>query len=117
MTTSGATWAPNRVSVSGNNRTHMIRVPANDRFELRIADGAANPYLLQAAVLSAGLRGMEKKVSPEKYYFDTKVNMYKIPDGAKEVQSLPTLRANLLDALRDLEADPDASAMLGSTFI
>ena len=57
MTTSGATWAPNRVSFSGNNRTHMVRVPEGDRFELRLADGAANPYLLQAAVrVYAGIR-------------------------------------------------------------
>ena len=45
----GATWSPNTISYTGNNRTHMIRIPDIDRFELRLADGAANPYLLQAA--------------------------------------------------------------------
>ena len=45
-TTSGATWAPNTISYTGNNRTHMIRIPDAGRFELRLADGAANPYLL-----------------------------------------------------------------------
>ncbi|CAK9111647.1 unnamed protein product [Durusdinium trenchii] len=39
-TASGYTWSPNRVSWSGNNRSHMVRVPDNDRFELRLADGA-----------------------------------------------------------------------------
>ena len=53
-TLSGATWAPNAVTYAGNNRTHMIRIPDAGRFELRLADGAANPYLLQAAVLAAG---------------------------------------------------------------
>ena len=37
----------------GNNRTHMIRVPDPGRFELRLMDGSANPYLLQAGVLAA----------------------------------------------------------------
>ncbi len=57
-TASGATWSPNTVSYTGNNRTHMIRIPDVDRFELRLADGSANPYLLQAAILAAGLDGI-----------------------------------------------------------
>ena len=48
-TLSGATWSPNTVTYTGNNRTHMIRIPDAGRFEFRLADGAANPYLLQAA--------------------------------------------------------------------
>ena len=54
-TTSGATWSPNTVTYGGNNRTHMIRIPEAGRFEFRLADGAANPYLMQAAILAAGL--------------------------------------------------------------
>jgi len=45
-TVSGATWAPNTVTWTGNNRTHMVRVPGPGRFELRLPDGAANPYLM-----------------------------------------------------------------------
>ena len=52
-TVSGATWAPNSVTWTGNNRTHMVRVPGPGRFELRLPDGAANPYLLQAAIVAA----------------------------------------------------------------
>ena len=55
-TLSGASWAPNTVTYTGNNRTHMIRIPDAGRFEFRLADGAANPYAMQAAVLTAGLR-------------------------------------------------------------
>src|SRR5262245_29166410 len=44
-TLSGATWSPNTITYAGNNRTHMIRIPDSGRFELRLADGAANPYL------------------------------------------------------------------------
>src|SRR5690606_23066244 len=58
-TSSGATWSPNAVTYSGNNRTHMIRVPEAGRFELRLMDGAANPYLMQAAILAAGLDGID----------------------------------------------------------
>ena len=45
-TLSGATWSPNTITFGGNNRTHMVRVPDEGRIELRLADGAANPYLL-----------------------------------------------------------------------
>ena len=44
-TLSGATWSPNTVTYTGNNRTHMIRIPDAGRFEFRLADGAANPYM------------------------------------------------------------------------
>jgi glutamine synthetase len=63
-TLSGATWAPNAVTSAGNNRTHMIRIPEPGRFELRLADGAANPYLLQAAVLATGLDGIKNNRDP-----------------------------------------------------
>ena len=57
----GATWSPNTVTYSGNNRTHMIRIPEANRFEFRLPDGAANPYLLQAAHL-----GRRSRRHPEK---------------------------------------------------
>lgn len=63
-TASGASWSPNVISYTGNNRTHMVRIPDNDRFELRLADGATNPYLLPASVLAAGLHGMEQEGDP-----------------------------------------------------
>ncbi|HMJ09955.1 MAG TPA: type III glutamate--ammonia ligase, partial [Polyangiaceae bacterium] len=63
-TSSGATWSPNTISYSGNNRTHMIRIPDVDRFELRLPDGSANPYLLQAGVIAAGLDGIATRKEP-----------------------------------------------------
>ncbi|MDU6494086.1 type III glutamate--ammonia ligase, partial [Bradyrhizobium sp.] len=63
-TTSGATWAPNSVTYSGNNRTHLIRIPEAGRFEVRLAVGAANPYLLQAGLLAAGLDGIANDRDP-----------------------------------------------------
>ena len=63
-TISGATWSPSSVTYSGNNRTHLIRIPEAGRFEIRLADGAANPYLLQAGILAAGLVGIANERHP-----------------------------------------------------
>ena len=111
VTLSGATWAPNTITYSGNNRTHMIRIPEPGRFELRLADGAANPYLLQAAVLVAGLDGIRNKRDPGKR---CDFNMYTEGHKAKGARTLPL---NLLDALRALEKSPVLAAGLGKEFL
>jgi glutamine synthetase type III len=97
VTASGATWSPNTVTYTGNNRTHMIRIPDAGRFELRLSDGAANPYLLQAAILAAGLDGMRNKRDPGKRM---DFNMYTEGHRADGAKKLPL---NLLDALRALQ--------------
>ena len=97
VTTSGATWSPNTVTYSGNNRTHMIRIPDEGRFELRLMDGASNPYLLQAGVAAAGLDGAANKRDPGKRL---DINMYEDGHRLKNVKRLPL---NLLDALRLME--------------
>ena len=96
-TLSGATWSPSSVSYTGNNRTHMIRIPDAGRFELRLADGAANPYLLQAAILAAGLDGMRNERDPGARL---DINMY---THGHTVENVKTLPLNLLDAMRALE--------------
>ncbi|MGR3485378.1 MAG: type III glutamate--ammonia ligase [Paracoccaceae bacterium] len=107
VTASGATWAPNTVTWTGNNRTHMVRVPGPGRFELRLPDGAANPYLLQAAIIAAGLSGMEADADPGPRRDN---DMYADPGAASDAQRLPL---NLLDALRALDADAAFKAALG----
>jgi len=97
VTLSGATWSPNTVSYTGNNRTHMIRIPDAGRFEFRLADGAANPYLLPAAVLAAGLDGLRNGRDPGQRL---DINMYTEGHKAAGAKKLPL---NLLDALRALE--------------
>jgi glutamine synthetase len=94
MTASGATWSPNTATYTGNNRTHMIRIPAAGRFEIRLADGAANPYLMQAAILAAGLDGIDHKRDPGTRL---DINMYTEGHTVKDARRLPL---NLLDALR-----------------
>ncbi len=98
-TTSGATWAPNTITWTGNNRTHMVRVPGPGRFELRLPDGAANPYLLQAVVIAAGLNGLENKSDPGRRH---DIDMYAEGHLVKDAPRLPL---NLLDALRAYDGD------------
>jgi glutamate---methylamine ligase len=109
-TTSGATWSPNTVTYSGNNRTHMIRIPEGGRFELRLADGAANPYLLQAALLAAGLDGIEQERDPGRRL---DIDMYAEGHKVTDAKRLPL---NLLDALRAFEDSTFVRARLGEGF-
>ena len=109
-TSSGATWAPNTATWSGNNRTHMVRVPGPGRFELRLPDGAANPYLLQAAIIAAGIDGVINKINPGKRL---DIDMYK--DGHK-VENATQLPLNLLDALRVFDSNTILKESLGNDF-
>ena len=98
-TKSGATWSPSSISYTGNNRTHMIRVPDPGRFELRLMDGSANPYLLQAGVLAAGINGIRKRVNPGKPLF---CNMY---TDHEKYPNLPKLPNTLEDSLEMLNSN------------
>lgn len=109
-TTSGATWAPNSVTWTGNNRTHMVRVPGPGRFELRLPDGAANPYLLQAVIIAAGLSGLKSKADPgPRHDIDMYAEGYKVKDA-------PKLPLNLLDAIRNYDADEELKVAMGEDF-
>jgi len=109
-TMSGATWAPNSVTWTGNNRTHMVRVPGPGRFELRLADGATNPYLLQAVIIAAGLSGVRSKADPGKRY---DIDMYA---QGHTVRGAPKLPLNMLDALRAYDRDKGLKAAMGKEF-
>ena len=111
VTSSGATWAPNSITYSGNNRTHMVRIPDPGRFEIRLMDGATNPYLLQAAVVASGLDGVTNKRDPGKR---VDLNMYTEQHKLKKVRKLP---ANLLDAIRLLDASKVARKAFGDELI
>jgi glutamine synthetase len=109
-TVSGATWSPNTVTWTGNNRTHMVRVPGKGRFELRLADGAVNPYLLQAVVIAVGLSGIAAKADPGKRL---DIDMYALGHTVKDAPRLPL---NLLDAVRAFDKDELLKEALGSEF-
>ena len=110
-TKSGATWSPSSISYTGNNRTHMIRIPDKGRFELRLMDGAANPYLLQAGILAAGLEGLDKKINPGKPLF---CNMY---TDHKKYPKLPKLPNDINQALLMLQKSKSLSDAFGSDVI
>lgn len=109
VTASGSTWSPNTISYGGNNRTHMVRIPDSERLEVRLADGAANPYLLPAAILAAGLDGIETRADPGARL---DIDMY-VEGHSVEAPKLPL---NLLDAARAFEADHTLGAALGAEF-
>ena len=111
VTISGATWAPNAVTYGGNNRTHMVRIPDPGRFEFRLMDGAANPYLGQAAILAAGLDGIANKRDPGK---PLDIDMYAEPHKARGAKRLPL---NLLDAIRLVDTSKFFRGAMGDAVI
>jgi glutamine synthetase len=110
-TLSGATWSPSSITYGGNNRTHMIRVPEAGRFELRLMDGAANPYLMQAGILACGLDGIEGNRDPGD---PLDINMYELGEDIKGYKQLPH---NLLDAIRLFESSDVLRERLGSDLV
>ena len=97
-TKSGATWSPSSISYTGNNRTHMIRVPDPGRFELRLMDGSSNPYLLQAGVMAAGLDGINNKIDPGEALY---CNMYTDYKNYPNLERLPNELEESLENLRN----------------
>ncbi len=110
-TKSGATWSPSSISYTGNNRTHMIRVPDPGRFELRLMDGSANPYLLQASVLAAGMEGLSKRINPGNPLF---CNMY---EDYKKYPNLSKLPNELKDSLDKIENNKEMNKAFGTEVI
>ena len=110
-TKSGASWSPSSISYTGNNRTHMIRIPDPGRFELRLMDGSANPYLLQASILAAGLDGIKNKINPGNPLY---CNMYE--DFAK-YPDLPKLPNELDQSLSQLKDNKSMKEAFGSDVI
>ncbi len=110
-TKSGASWSPSSISYTGNNRTHMIRIPDPGRFELRLMDGSANPYLLQASVLAAGLYGLKNKIDPGE---PLTCNMY---TDYEKYPNLPKLPNKLQDSLELLKNNNEMSEAFGEETI
>src|SRR5581483_7589636 len=90
---SGASWAPVYVTYGFSNRTQMIRIPGPGRIELRVVDGAANPYLSCAAILGAGLDGIANHIDPGPANHS---NLYETSEkelAARQIGFLPTTLA------------------------
>eukprot|EP00457_Paulinella_chromatophora_P004382 gb/GEZN01004394.1/.p1 GENE.gb/GEZN01004394.1/~~gb/GEZN01004394.1/.p1 ORF type:complete len:532 (-),score=48.79 gb/GEZN01004394.1/:351-1946(-) len=120
-TSSGCTWAPTTATWTDNNRTHMVRVPDAQRFEIRLPDASTNPYLLPAVLLEAGVLGMSQSLDPgppSLYNSYENVNvkskakdmMGQLKRTSKRSKQIPK---NMLDALRSLRADKAIRTRVG----
>tara|TARA_B100001540_G_C15491587_1_gene499428 strand:- start:32 stop:691 length:660 start_codon:yes stop_codon:yes gene_type:complete len=110
-TKSGASWSPSSISYSGNNRTHMIRIPDPGRFELRLMDGSSNPYLLQAGVIAAGLEGLNNRTDPGE---PLNCNMYKDYKNYSHLKKLPD---EIEDSIKELEDSKELKEAFGDDVI
>jgi len=110
---SGATWAPVNIAYGDNNRTAFVRVPGG-RLEWRLPDSSANPYLLTAAVIYAGLDGIQRHLDPGEPCNENLYALSQVELTAKGVGRLPS---SLPDALEALKVDGVICAGLGQTFI
>ncbi|GBG13465.1 glutamine synthetase [Novimethylophilus kurashikiensis] len=105
----GATWAPAYISYGNNNRSTMVRIPYG-RIELRLPDGASNPYLTTAAVIAAGLDGVKRELDPGKGY---DINLYDLSPAELKKKGIGVLPQDLNQALNALEADKVIRDALG----
>ncbi len=99
--------APVLLAYSARNRSASCRVPfvsnpKGKRFEVRFPDPMANPYLAFAAMLMAGLDGIEKKLDPGD---PMDKNLYDLPPD--ELEGIPTVCGSLREACECLDADRD----------
>lgn len=99
---SGATWAPVYTTYGDNNRSAMVRVPYG-RLEFRLPDAGCNPYLITAALIAAGLDGVERKLNPGPAH---NINLYDLTPEQREAAGINVLPQNLNEALTALESDP-----------
>ena len=105
----GATWAPAYISYGNNNRSCMVRIPEG-RIELRLPDGACNPYLAAAAVIAAGLDGVERKLDPGE---PQNFNLYNLSVAELAEKGIGVLPQTLYDAVAALEEDKTICEALG----
>ncbi len=110
--TSGATWAPAYAAFGGNNRTQMIRVPEPDRLEVRLGDGAANPYLMFAAMLACGMDGIDNQLDPGEV---NTANLFTLPAAEVAARGIVTLPPTLMHAADNLVGNDVIADGLGAT--
>lgn len=98
--------APNYVAWSAKNRSPLVRVPAargmSTRIEVRSPDPSCNPYLAIAAMLAAGLDGIERDLQLPP---PVNRNIYRMSDADKEAIGIQSLPDNLSRALDLFERD------------
>ena len=98
---SGATWAPAYIAYGDNNRTSCVRIPGG-RLEMRLPDAGCNPYLVTAAIIAAGMDGVQRRLHPGA---PNNQNLYELSPDEIARQGIGVLPQNLLEAIIALEQD------------
>ena len=106
--------APIYIAWSATNRSPLIRIPAargvGTRVELRCPDPAANPYLVLAACLEAGLDGIRNQITPPDAVTENVFEMQLQQRAKLGIESLP---GDLEQAVEELEKDDYIKNVLG----
>ncbi|MCI7814729.1 MAG: type I glutamate--ammonia ligase [Lachnospiraceae bacterium] len=106
--------APRYIAWSENNRSPLIRIPAArgmaTRIEMRSPDPSANPYLLLAVCLAAGLDGIKNKILPPKL---VRGNIFAMTEEERAEEGIETMPLSLKDALTEMKKDPLIRETLG----
>jgi glutamine synthetase len=108
---SGTTWAPAYVAHGPNNRTALVRTLPG-RFEWRLPDASANPYLASAALIAAGLDGIDRELDPGPDYHD---DLFELPLAEIRRRGIGVLPQSLDQALDAMQADEVVCSALGTT--
>ncbi|MBR9866948.1 MAG: type III glutamate--ammonia ligase [Oceanospirillales bacterium] len=110
---SGATWAPAYIAYGDNNRSAMVRVPYG-RLEFRLPDSGCNPYLVHAAIIAAGLDGIERELDPGA---PVNLNLYAMTEEQRKAKGIEILPQNLNEAITALEADTVLTERMGKEIV
>ncbi|MGY4829254.1 type III glutamate--ammonia ligase [Sphaerotilaceae bacterium SBD11-9] len=108
---SGTSWAPAYVAHGPNNRTALVRTLAG-RFEWRLPDSSANPYLATAGLIAAGLDGMDRRLDPGPACTD---DLFELPLAEIRARGIAVLPQSLGEAVDALAGDEVLCAALGET--
>lgn len=106
--------APVYISWASKNRSPLVRIPdaeeINTRLEMRSADPTANPYLLLAACLTAGLNGIKEAKKP---MAPITSNVFKMSEEERAKRGIKPLPSTLHNAVKAFKADPLIQEALG----
>ncbi|MEO8807267.1 MAG: type III glutamate--ammonia ligase [Burkholderiaceae bacterium] len=106
---SGTSWAPAVVAHGPNNRTALVRTLPG-RFEWRLPDASANPYLATAALIAAGLDGIDRHLDPGTECTD---DLFERTPAELAARGIGVLPQSLAEAIAALEADAIVQGALG----
>ena len=106
--------APIFIAWSATNRSPLIRIPASrgasTRVELRCPDPSANPYLVLAVCLAAGLDGIRNKITPPEGVCE---NVFDMGEEERERRGIEALPSDLAEAIKELSKDEFIRGVLG----